>query len=102
VTISEIRARNRAAGREFFSHGARRFFASRNLRPVCPLPDGGALFVTSECAPGDYAPRRAPRYTVREMTPTGEVYTASGFTFQQFGTASEAVRAMREAARARA
>ncbi len=102
MTISEVKARNRAAGRNFFDPGAMRFFASRTLRPVCPLPDGGALFVTSECAPGDYAPRRAPRYTVREMTARGEVYTARGFSFQQYRTASEAVRAMREAAAARA
>lgn len=102
MTISEVKARNRAAGGNFFDHLSVRFFLSRNLRPVCPLPDGGALFVTSEqCEYSDGT--RAPRkYTVREMTARGDVQTARGFSFQQYRTASEAVRAMREAAAARA
>lgn len=70
-TMQQIKEANRALGHHWFDPGAMRFFGTR----LCPatvkgLPDGGALFVSSEQPP--HGPRG---YGVRRVHPNGAVET---------------------------
>lgn len=88
-TMQQVIDANRAAGHHWFDWSTMRFFRTR----LCPntvkgLPDGGALFVTSECGPD-----RVRRYSVRRAHPRGAVSTIGGF--QAYATRAQAFAALR-------
>lgn len=86
-TIEDIKKANASLGNYFFSPSTMRFFGSRVGRNLWQLPDGSALFVTSEQFSND-TPRR---YTIRIARPTGEVHDWS--EFQEYASSSTANRA---------
>lgn len=89
MTIAEVRRRNAAAGRFFFSYGALRFFNSR-VYPRVWAGDGVAFFVTSE----RYDDSESPRFTVRMFTvATGDICTHGLFRgYVALETASKAAQ----------
>ena len=84
LSISSIRERNAALGHHFFDRATMRFFSSRVLSRVFPLPDGSALFVTSE----DYAWQGKRRFFIRHAQEDGHVSTVSDFDQPDNGYAS--------------
>lgn len=90
---SEIPERNAACGGHFFDKATMRSFASRLLSGFIGLPDGSAVFVTSE----QFRWREthaARRYTVRVIRPSGEIASfhpdPPGLAFQEHSTAKQA------------
>jgi hypothetical protein len=69
-SIEDIKDANRRAGHHFFDADSMRFFSSRVLSEVHTLPDGGAIFVTSEQDTFSGQPRL---YTVRRANPDGTI-----------------------------
>lgn len=87
-TIQQIIDGNAAAGQFYFSPDTMRFFRSRVMSRVFPVPDG-AVFVTSE--KNDWSPRT---YTVRRFyESTGEVETVDFPGFQEYATYNGAMKA---------
>lgn len=87
VSIETIKARNRAAGRYYFEPATMRFFRSRTAQYGFEAANGDIYFVTSEQF--DY---RSPRlYSVRKMTPDGEISTVG--EFQQYASRCGATKA---------
>ena len=87
-TMQQVIDANKAAGHHWFERPTMRFLRTR----LCPntvkgLPDGGALFVTSECGPD-----RVRRYSVRRALPTGGIDTVGAF--QAYATRSAALVAL--------
>jgi len=76
---------NRAAGGHWFGKDETRFFRTR----LCgrPFPGkGGSFFVTSEKYVSKFSGTSMPRkYSVRFCTEDGQIGTAEGTKFQQFG-----------------
>ena len=89
-TIDEIKQANRNLGHHWFDAGTMRFFATRICNEtVEELPDGGALFVTSEKPPhGERA------YAVRRAKPNGEVETVGRIC--TYRTRQQAIAALKE------
>lgn len=73
-TLADIKEANRNAGLHWFSPDTVRFFKSRFSEDIYPLPDGGAMFVSSERGPDDV---RA--YSVRLARADGSIETVGGF-----------------------
>lgn len=91
TTIDNIKQRNAAAGLNFFSPGAMRFFASRVCSQTFDLVDGGALFVTSEQF-RTWNHRGPRRYTIKRFLPlTADIDTVG--EFQAFKDRRSALRA---------
>ena len=86
ITMSHIRAVNRAAGQHWFEAGSMRFFKSR----VHPTVYGGRYFITSEQGPNGI---RA--YSIREAVDWGKRIDTVG-EFQGYATKSDAVLAVRK------
>lgn len=97
LSLSAIKARNRSAGYHFFDPDTMRFFHSRVSEPVYPMPDGSALFITSERNYGhslygesyDYG----RKYTIRVANPGGDTDTVG--EFQQYPSLRSAHAAAR-------
>jgi len=95
-TISDIKTANAARGHHFFERATLRFFRSKILRWVVPMPDGSALFGTSEQfvdSSGNEAPRR---FTLRRCKPDGDCGTVG--EFQAYKTAREVRAAAKDVA----
>lgn len=90
-TIYDLKLRNHNAGFHYFEPSTMRFFASRVSDEIWPLPDGSALFVTSEKFKGFRAPDGPRLYSIRIMFPDGSVDTVG--EFQQFKTSGGAKKA---------
>lgn len=75
-TIEQIKQKNRALGRHWFSRDTMRFFRTRIMCRVFPCEDG-ALFVTSDCHPTRSGWCR--RYSVRRADAAGEISTVGEF-----------------------
>lgn len=91
-SINSIKEANRRAGYHFFSEDTLRFFKSRVMSEVFPLPDG-ALFVTSERQEG--FPRQ---YTIRRAYHSGNIETLGGF--RAYNSRNGALKAAKRAAEA--
>ena len=94
VKLSTIKARNKKAGRHFFSEGTMSFFASWLHNDGVEDSEGNVYFVTSE----QFVPSRGrpdPRkYTVRVQSPDGDVSTHGEFqAYATLGAAEDAARA---------
>lgn len=85
-SIQDIAAANARLGHHWFEPATRRFFRSRTSATIYQLPDGSALFVTSERGPHQHA----PRYSVHIAAPDGRIDTVG--EFQQFATRDAAHR----------
>jgi hypothetical protein len=85
-TITDVRAANERAGRQFFCSENMKLFDTRFETPVL----AGEWFVTSETTPVDS--RR--RYTVRYAKSNGDVDIAGGF--RQFYSLDKALRYLEE------
>ncbi len=93
--IEKIKLANQQAGQFFFSPDTMRFFRSRLSNEVERLPNGGALFITSEQNHGMGGPY--PRlFTIRMAKPDGDVDTVG--EFQAFNSRASAIRVMRKLA----
>lgn len=95
-TIEQIKDANRKAGRFFFEPETLRFFRSRISQAVCPLPNGAALFMTSEqfvASNGWKAPRK---WSLRLAKPDGDIDSVGDF--QAFNSRGAALRMMQKLA----
>ena len=79
-TIAEIRAKNKEAGKYFFSRNSMRFFNSKIESGVLE----GQYFITSE----RYEPEQPKMYTIRKALETGHIINMG--EFRQFYTVEEA------------
>ena len=85
LTLDDIKAANRRAGKYWFSADTLRFFRSRISETVYPVAaTGGALFISSERF-DESSPRL---FTVRYASPTGDISTMG--EFQQYRSRSGA------------
>lgn len=93
--VYDIELANKQAGQHFFDRDTMRFFRSRVCGEIASLPNGAALFVTSEQFEyrGD---RHARKYTIRMARPDGHIDQVGNF--QWFGSRDSAVRMMRKIA----
>lgn len=79
-SIYEVKRANRQAGKHFFDADTMRFFKSRVSNDVEPLPNGAALFITSEQFEMADRSYRAPRkYTIRLALPDGDIVEVGKF-----------------------
>lgn len=89
VTITEIRARNKAAGFYFFNRASMRFFASRIESGAYAGADGASYFITSEQSRPSSGPPGPRRYTLRRFDPViGDISTVG--KFQAYSTLANA------------
>lgn len=76
-TIEQVKRANKRAGGCWFSRDTMRFFSTRVMCRVFPVP-GGALFVTS-----DRHPHRGGgwcrRYSIRQVDAAGNIHTVGAF-----------------------
>jgi hypothetical protein len=73
-TIADIKDANAKVDGVWFSAGTMRWFRSRVSSRIYPLPDGGALFISSEQV--NSTPRK---YTIRRARPGGTIDTVGAF-----------------------
>ena len=90
-SIYDLKSRNHNAGYHYFEPETLRFFCGRVSDEIWPLPDGSALFVTSEKFKGFREPDGPRLYLVRIMFREGDVDTIG--EFQQYRSLSGAKRA---------
>lgn len=90
-TIEQIKRANKAAGHHWFSRNTMRFFGTRVMCRVFPVP-GGGLFVTSDRHPTRSGWCR--RYSVRRADAAGEISTVG-----EFGAWCTRAQALAEAGR---
>lgn len=92
MTLAELKAYHSGSGGYFFTRGAMRFFDSRIVRSVYPGA-AGWYFVTSEQFHPSEGPAHPRKFTIRYMTPDGDINTAKdedGQGFQKYRTAADA------------
>jgi len=75
ASLKQIKSRNKAAGRHWFSPDTMRFFKTI----LYPAIYGGCLFISSEKGPSGFR-----MFTVRRANADGSIVSVSDF--QQFGT----------------
>lgn len=90
-TLDDIKERNRRLGQHWFDPETMRFFSSRIQATIYPMPDGSALFVSSERGPDNIR-----KYSVRVAKPDGSIDTIG--EFQQYRTGRAAHAAARRLA----
>jgi hypothetical protein len=90
-SVEDIRRVSEHLGSHFFEPATMRFFRSRIASWDVWA---NRYFVTSEQFVDSNGIAAARKYTVREITPTGSIETAEGFTFQQFDTVGQAKKAI--------
>ena len=94
-TIEQIKRANGRAGGYWFDPDTMRFFSTRVMSRVFPVP-GGALFVTSDRHPAGMG-RWIRRYSVRRADGTGQISTVGDFG--GYPTRAQALRAVQNLAR---
>ena|SRR5271165_2496012 len=92
-SIQEIEVANARRGHHYFEADTMRFFRSRVSSEVEPLPNGGALFITSEQNHGWGGPY--PRlFSIRRCNPDGSIDTVGDF--QAYATRARAITMTRK------
>lgn len=91
--IEKIKERNQAAGQHWFSPSTMRFFRSRVSNEVELLPNGSALFISSEKFISYTTGHQEPRmFTIRIARADGEIDTIGDF--QAYRSRGSALRMM--------